>query len=1532
MLLLFLLLFCVPRPAVAEVIPAERRIDWSPGIPGGIPARTTIFANVKTDYGALGDGVTDDTVAIQNAITACPEAQVVYLPAGTYNISSTLYIKKGMVLRGEGPGKTVLRMVSPDPQHVVYVSGASAGYSRQVPLIGDYQKGDTTLTIDVDDPDASLVTAGEYIIVGQSDGTNPLIVRGDCSWGKLKNDYDGDFVSLGQIVKITGRNGATVTIAPGLYLARESKYHPFIARVTYPGSMLSYAGIEDMKIERNSACTHQGSIITFDKVVFSWVKNVETQKVCGRHIRLHFAYGCEIRDNYWHESWSYRSGGVSYGLTLRWYSTANLITNNIGQYLNSAGVTFETSGGGNVVSYNYFDGSWLDGSETWQRSDVQSHCSHPYMELIEGNYMTKVHLDDQHGSASHFTIFRNYFDTDASFSTNPDHPYNDTTMTGGVRLDRGFYTNVVGNVIGQPSYPHEPAADKERYECYPYSDCSPTHQNDRNMYIFRTNDSAVYSTTIRAGNFDYFREQPVQRADMPDSYYLTQKPDFFECRSWPPVRPELNSTDLNVMVSSLPAKDRFEGVDPCSPGAVSISSATHPDEGVWYSNDNPQFSWSEPADASGISGYSYELDQVSDTTPDTTSEGTATGKSYTGISNGTWYFHVRALDGAGNWGSTSHYTIKIDTTPPAAITDLRAQDVTESTVTLAWTAATDTESGISSYKIYRDGSELASVPSATATYSDTGVTPGATYTYEIRAINGAGLSSAAGNTVQATPGAVTSALTVTSVRAPNQTTVVVTFDRDVEQSGAEDSANYSIDKGMTISKASLSPNFSTVTLTTGESLSAGTVYTLTINNVKDRAISSNVIAPDSQATFSYTSVDPDLAGWWKFDGNTGDSSGNGNNADSYGAPVFVQGISGQALSFDGADDYIDLPDSLEDSLTDFTFAAWVNWSGSRTYERIVDFGSATAAGADSGEYFFITPKAVDGNYRFAITLAGYNSDELIKGSAFPAGRWTHIVLTLQGDTGRIYLDGDLADSGTVTLDPGDIGAVNNWLGRSQFSTDAYFKGMMDDVRIYERALNAGEVKALYDEVMVPDNVAPVLSISSYSTSGSNLQNVAGTANDNVRVSRVSWQLVLNDNLIASGEAEGTNDWRIASIPLGDGENLVTVTAHDPAGNKGSDTLTLTLNLDKTGPPAPSLASTTHPDEGKWYNNSDPEFSWSEPADASGISGYSYELDQTSDTIPDTTSEGTANSKSYTGISDGTWYFHVRALDGAGNWGSVAHYSINIDTAAPATTATPGAGVYNGIRSITLSSSESATIYYTTDGATPTTASAVYSTPITISATTTLKFFALDSAGNQEALRSELYTIDTTAPQVNIDSPTGDIYFAAAANLDLSGVASDNVGIASVTWSSDRGASGAANGADYWSISGISLKKGDNTITVTAEDTAGNSATDSLIVNRTLITINKGAKDTSTRLVELDITDSGVVAAWLVQEAASTPSQPSASDSRWVSSKPTSYILSSGNGEKTIYLWLKDENGNVSAAPIADTITLNENSGLNIIIP
>ena len=107
LLALMSLLFFAATPSFGQswsgILAPDRARDWSlAGIPGGIPNRTTVCANVTA--GA-------STSTIQTAINNCPAGQVVLFGAGTFNVTG-LYVNKGIVLRGQGPNSTTLALSS----------------------------------------------------------------------------------------------------------------------------------------------------------------------------------------------------------------------------------------------------------------------------------------------------------------------------------------------------------------------------------------------------------------------------------------------------------------------------------------------------------------------------------------------------------------------------------------------------------------------------------------------------------------------------------------------------------------------------------------------------------------------------------------------------------------------------------------------------------------------------------------------------------------------------------------------------------------------------------------------------------------------------------------------------------------------------------------------------------------------------------------------------------------------------------------------------------------------------------------------------------------------------------------------------------------------------------------------------------------------------------------------------------------------------------------------------------------------------
>jgi DUF1680 family protein len=192
---------------------------------------------------------------------------------------------------------------------------------------------------------------------------------------------------------------------------------------------------------------------------------------------------------------------------------------------------------------------------------------------------------------------------------------------------------------------------------------------------------------------------------------------------------------------------------------------------------------------------------------------------------------------------------------------------------------------------------------------------------------------------------------------------------------------------------------------------------------------------------------------YTFNTDTSDSIG--------GANGVLQGnaaVTNGTLLLDGVNSYLALPANLISGYNAITIEAWVTDSGSGGWSRIFDFGNNTS------DYMFLSLPAGDGYLRGACTTNGGGANEQViewTGNRPAVGQNSQIVWTLDGPThtGLLYVNGALvAANSNMTFTPAVIGnTANNWLGRSEYGGDPYFKGSIDEFRIYNTALSSNAV-------------------------------------------------------------------------------------------------------------------------------------------------------------------------------------------------------------------------------------------------------------------------------------------------------------------------------------------------------------------------------------------------------------------------------------------------------------------------------------------
>ncbi len=204
-----------------------------------------------------------------------------------------------------------------------------------------------------------------------------------------------------------------------------------------------------------------------------------------------------------------------------------------------------------------------------------------------------------------------------------------------------------------------------------------------------------------------------------------------------------------------------------------------------------------------------------------------------------------------------------------------------------------------------------------------------------------------------------------------------------------------------------------------------------------------------------------LIGYWDMeslasDGKLKDLSGKGSDGTINGATLVTNGKVGGAFSFDGSNDFISMgnPDVLNKNFGKISISFWV-------YPIAVTGDDAGLVGKGTSiyglTYHKISPPAIFGY----IKDGGYS----VSSNALIAS-WYHVVLTF--DSGVIpkeslYINGNFVDGRDILVGSTGTTSSHFFVGKRVGIPDVYFNGIIDEVRVYDRALNSEEVKTLYDQ-------------------------------------------------------------------------------------------------------------------------------------------------------------------------------------------------------------------------------------------------------------------------------------------------------------------------------------------------------------------------------------------------------------------------------------------------------------------------------------
>jgi len=443
-LVLIIVITLLQLNTTAQVIPTDRTVNWSELAQHITIEQPKIQISVK-DFGAMADGITDDSQAIINAIESLSgNLGYVHFPAGTYLVKQTLILGDSCILKGEGSEESILLFdLNQNPINCISISKSQT--NDFIEIIGGNNKGSNLLTVS----NSELFNPGDYVEIRQKNG----------SWDIAPISWADN--SVGQMTKVISVVGDKLLINSKLRIDYSEDLEPEIRPIT----PISNAGVQCLKIvRRDEPIDGAGSNIYMNMAANCFVRGVESDTSVGAHVAIYYSQNVLIDGCYFHHAFTYDGSGMrGYGVALSQHTSECLITNNIFRYLRHA-MMIKTGSNGNIFSYNYSLEPHRSEPISDASGDISFHGHYPYSNLWEGNIVQNIVIDHYWGpSGPHNTLFRNraalwgiIMTTNSQLETNDQNFVgNEVTNT---ELLHGMYTltgdnhfefgnNVLGNII-----------------------------------------------------------------------------------------------------------------------------------------------------------------------------------------------------------------------------------------------------------------------------------------------------------------------------------------------------------------------------------------------------------------------------------------------------------------------------------------------------------------------------------------------------------------------------------------------------------------------------------------------------------------------------------------------------------------------------------------------------------------------------------------------------------------------------------------------------------------------------------------------------------------------------------------------------------------------------------------------------------------------------------------------------------------------------------------------------------------------------
>lgn len=458
--------------AKCQTISNERRVDWEAAINSYDLIIPQSEVNVK-DFGALGDGLNDDSQAIQDAINSSSSLKFVYFPPGEYLLKSPISIPDSTILNADASKQAslIFHLNGLATNCINISSGQSEDYDT---IVEGYEFKSSKLILA-----SNNFNPGDYAEIVEDNG----------EWDITPADWAQN--TTGQILRITEVNADTIIFENPLRIEYDEELFPRIRKI-YP---LSNSGIECLKIKRiDDVPEGAGSNISLNYAANCMIAGIESDSSVGSHISIYNSTNILISGNYIHGGYTYDGSGTrGYGIMLSNHSGECLIENNILRHLRHA-MMVKAGANGNVFAYNYSLEPVRTEPINDLSGDISLHGHFAFSNLFEGNIVQNIIIDHYWGPSGPWNTFnRNRAELYGFLMTE-----NDVYETS--------YLNIVGNECSNMQFPY-------------------------GQFILTGEEQFIYGNNIQNNTI------PEDTDDYSDnSYFLDEAPDYWtENLPWPPI-------------------------------------------------------------------------------------------------------------------------------------------------------------------------------------------------------------------------------------------------------------------------------------------------------------------------------------------------------------------------------------------------------------------------------------------------------------------------------------------------------------------------------------------------------------------------------------------------------------------------------------------------------------------------------------------------------------------------------------------------------------------------------------------------------------------------------------------------------------------------------------------------------------------------------------------------------------------------------------------------------------------------------------